>query len=102
MVNAPFRASPPFAATLNVTVPLPIDDAPAVTVIHATLDAAVHAQSLRVVTVTLRSPPADGRPTVAGAIVKVHGAGACEIEKLWVAMVAVPTRPAAGLAATAN
>jgi len=26
----------------------------------------------------LRSPPADGRPTVAGAIVKVHGAGASE------------------------
>ena len=48
---------------------LPLDAAPAVTVIHGTFDAAVQAQSLRVVTVTLRSPPPNGRPTAAGEIV---------------------------------
>ena len=102
MVRTPLRAAPPLAAALNRTTPLPDDDAPAVIAIQPTLEAAVHAQSARVVTVALRSPPADGTATVVGAIVNAHGAAACVSEKVCVAMVAVPARPAPGLAAMAS
>ena len=48
-----------FAATLKPTVPLPVPLAPVVTVIHAALLAALHAQAGFVATVTgVPAPPA--------------------------------------------
>jgi hypothetical protein len=43
-VMVPLRAAPEFAATVNDTTPLPVPEAPLEIVIHAALDAAVHAQ----------------------------------------------------------
>src|SRR5687768_14768002 len=99
MRSAPLRASSPFAATLNLTVPAPVAAAPAVTVIQETVAVAVHAQSLRVVTFVVRSPPADGTSIVAGKVANVQGAAACVTVTVCVAMVSAPTRAAPGLAA---
>lgn len=48
---------PVFASTVYVTVPLPIPEAPAVTVIQLAFDVADHVQVAPVVTVTLPVPP---------------------------------------------
>ena len=55
MVNVPVRSPPVFAATLNVTVPLPLTLEPAVSVIQLALLTAVQAQPGCVVTAT--GPP---------------------------------------------
>ena len=52
MVSVPVRAVPVFAATEYVTVPFPVPGLPLVTVIHATLLMAAHAQGLPVITLT--------------------------------------------------
>jgi hypothetical protein len=58
MVSVPVRAAPVFAAAVNVTVPLPVPDAPAVTVSHGAFAAAVHAQVFAdAVTATEPGPP---------------------------------------------
>jgi hypothetical protein len=98
MMIAPLRASPSFAATVNLTVPLPAADEPAVTVSHGTL-ATVHAQSPRVVMLVVRSPPVNGTSIAGGEIVKVHGAASWFRVKVCAAMVAVPVRAAPGFAA---
>ena len=56
-------------ATLSVTVPLPVPDAPLVTAIQdgAELDA-VHAHQLLVVTVTVAPPPAAANDWLPGLI----------------------------------
>jgi hypothetical protein len=56
----PVRAVPRFGSTANPTDPLPVPDAPEVTMIHAALalEAAVHEQVPPVVTVTDPVPPA--------------------------------------------
>jgi hypothetical protein len=46
-----------FAATVNLTGPLPVPLAPAVIVIHESLLFAVHAQVLPVETLTVPEPP---------------------------------------------
>jgi len=57
-VSVPVReVVPVFAATLYVTVPLPVPLAPAVTVIQDALLVAVHAQPAVAVTVTVADPP---------------------------------------------
>jgi hypothetical protein len=65
-----------FAATLNVTVPLPVPDAPPVTEIH---DAPLAADHVHVpadaVTVTDPPPPALPTSALVGEIVNVHGGG---------------------------
>jgi hypothetical protein len=61
------------AATVNATVPLPLPEAPLVTVIHAALLVAVQAQPLVVVTATVELSPAAGEFQLAGAMEKVHG-----------------------------
>lgn len=55
IVSVPTRASPLFDATLNDTDPLPVPDAPLVTEIQSTADAAVHEHVAPVVTETV--PP---------------------------------------------
>ncbi len=47
MLMVPVRAAPGFGATLNATAPLPEPLAPEVTVTHAALLLAVHAQPSR-------------------------------------------------------
>ena len=57
MVSVPFRGAPPLAATVNETDPLPLPDAPDVTVIHDTLLTAVHGHTDVVVTFTAGTLP---------------------------------------------
>src|SRR5207302_1489234 len=73
------RAAPVFAATLYSTVPLPVPDAPALIVIHGTLDAAVQAQAGPAVTATVAVAPAAPTEAVVGASENAHGAAACTI-----------------------
>ena len=77
MVMVPLRAPPVFAAALKPTLPLPLPDAPEVTVIQSgALDVAVHAHAASVVTATDPVPPAGSTDADAGAIEYVHGAAA--------------------------
>jgi hypothetical protein len=64
------------AATVNATVPLPLPDAPLVTVIQAALLVAVQAQPLVVVTATVELSPAAGEFRLTGAIENVQAAPA--------------------------
>jgi hypothetical protein len=64
------------AATVNPTLPLPLPDAPLVTVIHAALLVAVQAQPLVVVTATVELSPAAGEFQLVGAMANVQGAPA--------------------------
>lgn len=63
------------AATVNVTVPLPLPLAPDTTVVHVAPLVAVHAQLVPLVTVTVPPPPAAPIDWAVGLIVKVHGVG---------------------------
>jgi hypothetical protein len=53
IVIVPARSMPVFAATLKPTVPLPLPEAPDVTIIHDEPLTAVHAHAAVVVTVTV-------------------------------------------------
>jgi hypothetical protein len=64
MVRFALRAAPALAAMANETVPLPVPDAPAVTVRNAALDVAVHAQLDDVLTEIVADPPAAGKAVV--------------------------------------
>ena len=58
MVSVPVRFLPLFEATLNLTVPLPLPDAPEVTVIHESLLVAVQPQPAPAETATgVPAPP---------------------------------------------
>src|SRR4051794_38659631 len=74
-------AVPVLAATLNVTVPLPVPAEPPVIVTQVALAAALHAQlAADAVTAIEPVPPASARLCAAGEIEKVHaggGAAAC-------------------------
>jgi hypothetical protein len=73
IVRVPVRAPPVFAATVNVTAPLPVPLAPLVTEIQLVLLTAVHAQPDCVVTVTGPPvPPNLSKLWLVGAIVYVH------------------------------
>src|SRR5262249_49345921 len=56
--------------------PVPLPEAPDDTAIHGAFDAAVHAQPLPAVTVTLAVPPAEVTCADADDSAKAHGAGA--------------------------
>ena len=72
---------------------MPLPDAPAVTVIHPTLLAAVQLQPVPAVTVTVPVAAADVvRFDEVGAMVNVHGAPACVTVKVWPPIVIVPVR----------
>jgi hypothetical protein len=65
-----------FAATLNVTLPVPVPEAPAVMLIHGALVVAVHAHVLAdTVTAIEPVPPASAKFWVEGEIENVHAGG---------------------------
>jgi hypothetical protein len=68
---------PVLAATFSETVPLPLPDAPAVTVIHEALLTAVHAHDVVAVTDTLTAPPLEVADWLVGEMLKEHDAAAC-------------------------
>jgi hypothetical protein len=73
IVNVPERSAVVvFAATLNVTVPLSVPDAPLVIVIHATLLTAVHEHPVAIPTETLPFPAADEKLWAVGVIEGLH------------------------------
>jgi hypothetical protein len=70
------RSAPVLDATLNATVPLPVPDAPAVTVNHAAEDEAVQAHvAADAVTLNDPLPAASENAWLAAEIENVHGAG---------------------------
>ena len=72
---------------------MPLPEAPAVTVIQASLLAAVQLQPVPAVTVTVPVAAADvARFDEVGAIVNVHGAPACVTVNVCPPMVIVPVR----------
>jgi hypothetical protein len=72
IVSVPERAVPSLAATVAVTVPLPVPEAPAVTVMNAALLVAVQAHALPPVTVIATAPPLLLTVAAAGDTVKAH------------------------------
>ena len=91
IVTDPVRcAVPVFAATVTLTLPLPVLPDP--TVNHAALLVVLHAQVLPVVTATATLSPAAGEVRLVGAIVNVHGVPAWVTLKLWPAIVTDPVR----------
>ena len=93
IVNVPVRIDAAgFAATSNVTEPLPDPVAPPVSVIHAALLAAVHAQPVAAVTLLLPLPAAAVTDCVAGEIDGEQAAAACVTVNVAPAIVSVPVR----------
>ena len=74
IVSVPSRFLPLLLATVNLTVPLPVPLAPALMVIHDSLELAVHVQALPVDTLTVAAPPSESIFTVSGEIEYMHGA----------------------------
>jgi len=76
IVNVPVRAAAVFAATPNATAPLPVPDAPLVTVNHGALARAVHAHVFaEAVTATEPAPAVSATSWVFGEIVMAQGGG---------------------------
>jgi hypothetical protein len=92
IVAVPLRSAPVLAAIDSCTAPLPVPEAPAVTVIQGTFDAAVHAHPFPAVTLTVVDPPAALIPCCSGAMVNVQ-AVPCVTVNVSPATVSVPTRP---------
>ena len=90
------------AATSNVTEPLPDPVAPLVNVIHTLLLTAVHGQPAAVVTVLLPLLSAAVNDWLVGDTAGEHVLPAWVTVKVAPAMVSVPVRPDAVLAATLN
>lgn len=67
-VSVPLRLAPVFAATVKLTVPLPLPLLPALIVIQLSLLVAVHVQPAVVVIFELPLPPAAVKVCVVGAI----------------------------------
>jgi hypothetical protein len=77
-VNVPvLEAVPELAATVYPTEPLPLPLAPLVTEIHVTLEFAVHAQPVELVTVNVPEDPPDEDESVVGDTVNEHVTPAC-------------------------
>ena len=104
MATVPLRAAPVFAATLRPTDPLPVPDAPDVTVIHGTPLTAVHEHAAVVVTATVGVLALASTFSLVGAIEYEHGAtnAACVRVNVCVAIVSVAVRAAPVLAVTLN
>jgi hypothetical protein len=99
IVSVPVRKTPGFTATVKLTVPLPVPEAPDVTVIQLTLATAVHEHPLPpAVTAVEPDPPLAGTAWLAGAIAKLHDV-TCVTVNVWPAIVSVPVRAAPVLAA---
>jgi hypothetical protein len=112
MVSVPLRAAPVFGVTPNVTVPLPVPEAPPVTVSHAAFALAVHAHVVaEAVTETEPDAPVSAASCAVGEIVNVQGGGgggggaagaACDTVKVCPAIVSVPVRAVPVFAAAVN
>ncbi len=103
IVSVPVRLDPVFAATPNVTEPLPDPVAPPVMVIHDALLDAVQPQPVAAVTLLLPLPAAAVNDWLVGEIDGEHEAAACVTVNVAPAIVNVPVRlEAAVLAATLN
>ena len=104
IVNVPVRLfALVFAATVYVTVPLPVIAAPAVIVNHAALDVAVQAKSVafEVTVIDLPTAPLTGAAYETGARVTLPVTPLCVTVKVCPPIVSVPVRPLMlGLAAT--
>jgi len=98
----PLRAAPVLAAALKPTLPLPLPEAPLVTVIHAAPADAVHVHQLPDATVNDPLPPALSIDWPAGDRAKLQPAAACVTLNVCPAIVAVPVRSAPPLAAMLN
>jgi len=72
--SVPDRATPPFAATVALTEPLPVPLEPDPTEIQSVWLTAVHPQVPPDSTVTVSEPPSDGTVALAGLTVKRHAA----------------------------
>jgi hypothetical protein len=83
-----------FAATLYVTVPLPVVDAPAVIVSHAAFEAAVHAKSgaFEVTVTVLPVAPAATAVSVAGVSVTLPVTPLCVTVNVCPPTAIVPVR----------
>jgi len=96
IVSVPERAAAVLAAIANPTAPLPVPDAPLVTVSHGAFDAAVHVQVVaEAVTATFPDPAVSGTSWVVGAIVNEQGGGgapACDTAKVFPAIAIVELR----------
>jgi hypothetical protein len=96
IVSVPERAVAVLAAIANPTAPLPVPDAPLVTVSHGAFDAAVHVQVVaEAVTATLPAPAVSGTSWVVGEIVNEQGGGgapACDTAKVFPAIAIVEVR----------
>ena len=103
---AAVRAAPLFGLTLNVTVPLPVPEAPPVTTSHDAFDVADHAQPSSTVTSTEPLPPSETTLLPGADSVPVHGGGngaSCDTVTVFPAIVTVPVRTVVpSLAATVN
>lgn len=76
MVTVPERAAAGFGAIVTPTAPLPVPDAPLVTVNQGAFDVAVHVQvGAEAVTATELEPPVSPTSCVGGEIEKVQGGG---------------------------
>ena len=98
----PLRAPPLFAATVNVTDPLPLPDAALAVEIHGAFATAVHAQPLPAVIAIVPVPPAAATDWLAGEIAKLHGAAACVTVNDLLATIIVALRAGPVFAATVN
>ena len=95
------RAAPVFGAADSVTLPLPLPDAPWLTVSHGAALWAVHEHPLGPVTLRRASPPPAGTDTVDGSTLNVQGAPCCVMStRFWLTSTA-PVRAAAAVFAAA-
>jgi hypothetical protein len=91
IVTVPALVVPVDAATLSVTAPFPLPLAPALTVIHDTLLAAVQAQPAPAVTLTVVVPPPASTVADAGVMAKAQPASWVTVT-CWPAIVTAPVR----------
>jgi hypothetical protein len=92
IVTVPVRAFPVLAFARMATVPLPVPDAPLVTVSHCAFAAAVHAQVEPVATVTDSVPPFAATAPLVGEISYAQAGAACVTVNAWPAIDTVPLR----------
>jgi hypothetical protein len=93
IVTVPVRdAVPAFAATRTDTLPLPLPEAPAVTVIHATLLSADQVHAVLAVTPTENVPPPEPADWLVREMLKLQPAPACVTVKICPPAVIFPVR----------
>ena len=102
MLMVPVRPLPGFAATVNVTLPLPVPDAPPVIVIHDVVVEAVQAHPPEAETATADPLPAvAGTDCERGLIDVAHDPG-CVTANVCPAIVRLPVRTLPVLAVAEN